>query len=501
MVCARAVAMVLTVIADMVAMVPIVPTVIAAWFRTWIEVGKSSGLCLPLVPYWGLIMTALVLSPFTVLLPQWIKGSLTLPSKKDFPDEWFIYGKKYNLKAFYDIHPGGNFALRSAKGSECTGLFESCHTFISRDVLLKMLSRYEIKDADPKGIPQPEIEYSDPFYEDLKKMVREHFRGTPKGSHKMATPELCIHFCTLALYWAFIYHMVVNGSFWCFPIVGYLSWQMTAHLMHDGSHNALFSAPWANRLFAHAAFPYGVNVTGWQIEHVMSHHIYTNEDEKDVDLYHFDPIMALVNGHDKLQYNLLHYLRLIVLFSSAIPHLGVVVPYGLLFGQVDPAHGHAMYDRVKAIDAHRAELRQPMVKEMAAQVVFWIFHAYMQGVPMALAANLSTYAIASYLFSFFTQVSHLQAECFQEPGDGNDLSFAKRQVASSMDFASSSYFWGHVSGGLNVQAFHHCFPSVSAMHLRYMYPKFRRVCKEHGVELKESSSMSAFLMGFINYSN
>lgn len=81
------------------------------------------------------------------------------------------------------------------------------------------------------------------------------------------------------------------------------------------------------------------------------------------------------------------------------------------------------------------------------------------------------------------------------------LSFAKRQVLSSLDFSADSSFWGHVSGGLNTQAIHHCFPSVSAMHLRDIYPQFRKVCLKHGVKLKEASSLSAFLWGFVEFSN
>merc|ERR1712232_1215222 len=125
----------------------------------------------------------------------------------------------------------------------------------------------------------------------------------------------------------------------------------------------------------------------------------------------------------------------------------------------------------------------------------------MQGFVHGFCFFLSVIVVVSYLFSFFTQVSHLQQECFLDEKKRDELSFAKRQVLSSMDFAADSFWWGHISGGLNTQAIHHCFPSVSAMHLREMYPKFRVICKKHGVQLKEASSLWSFVWGFISLAN
>merc|ERR1712007_121052 len=229
----------------------------------------------------------------------------------------------------------------------------------------------------------------------------------------------------------------------------------------------------------------------------MSHHIYTNA-ENDVDLYHIEPFVYMKKGVGIVNIKL-HYVRLAYVVSLSIPHLAVSVPYGLVFGHVDPAHGHAMYDRMKSINAHRVELRTDMMLELVAQFAFGALCVYVQGFVKALCFIMSTATISSYLFAFFTQVSHLQEECF--PEKQSDASFARRQVMSSMDFAADSIVWGHISGGLNMQALHHCIPSVSAMHLRDLYPKFRQVCKKHGVQLKEASSLKSFVVGFINVAN
>jgi fatty acid desaturase len=449
------------------------------------------------IPYWTLVATLLFLSPLTVVLKQLLKRQLSWPLEKDVPNEWTINGKRYDLRPFFKDHPGGQHVLRTSKGSDCTGLFESCHLFIDRDTQYQMLKKFEIHDGIEAE--KPSIDYHDEFYADLKQVARAHFRGKGKRAHKMTTSHLCLNFAAWVTFWFLNWTMVTKNAFWCIPFVGCLAWYLTGNVMHDATHSALVVSPWLNRLVSRAAFPYGLNVAGWRIQHVMSHHIYTNE-EADVDLYHYDPIMSLEKGVGVTN-SFLHGLRLFYLLSTTVVHLCLVVPYLLLTGHVDPAHGHAMYDQMKKIDYLRSILRGELAIEVGLQFSYFYFIYKMQGFVTALCFFMSVMAVHGYCFAFFTQVSHLQQECFLGKKKLEELSFAKRQVVASMDFAADSFWWGHISGGLNTQAIHHVFPSVSAMHLREMYPQFRVVCKKHGVQLKEARSLGSFVWGFISYAN
>lgn len=520
-----------------------------------IEVGLEnlSPLYWVFLPYWSIILVALFLSPFTVLLPQWWQGRLSFPSEDGVPNEWLIHGKKYDLRSFYDVHPGGKWVLRAAKGSDCTGLFESYHVFLDRNVLLRMLAKYEIREsvADvPKGMkaepdavaggdadsdgtatsvadedegstassaggavepaavaaatsPNQEIVYSDPFYEDIKNMVRDHFKGKGKGAHKMSWGHIGYCFLAWSAMWFCIYLLLVRDATWTTPLIGILSWYLTGNVMHDASHNAFVNSPWLNRLFSRAAFPYGVSACCWHIQHVMSHHVHTNE-EVDVDLYHWEPLISFEHGRSKGRTTLnpvLHGIRILYMCATPIIHLNFIVPYGLIFGQVDPLIDHSMYDRIPAIKHHRATLKWEIIIELGMQILYFCVAGKYHGFLKGLWIQMSTFVIASYLFVFFTQVTHLQEECFLTEEERTKLSFAERQVATSKDFATESAFWGHVSGGLNTQALHHVIPSVSAMHLRALYPKFRQVCKKHGVEVKVAPSMGEFLWGLVTFAN
>jgi len=84
---------------------------------------------------------------------------------------WRIHGNDYNLAAFVPKHPGGQLAILSGRGRDCTALFESYHPW--NDKHRKVLKAYGTEPPPP-----------DPFYEDLKAGVRKAFPGG-RGTTKM----------------------------------------------------------------------------------------------------------------------------------------------------------------------------------------------------------------------------------------------------------------------------------------------------------------------------
>lgn len=293
--------------------------------------------------------------------------------------------------------------------------------------------------------------------------------------------------------------MVTQDCKWCIPVIAFLAWYIFGIVQHDTSHFALVKQPGLNRVLSYSAFPYGVSTVCWHIQHVLSHHIHTNA-EQDVDLYHFDPVMVMQKGVNSVNI-FLHYTRVFIITSTTMLHESMVIPYMLIVGHRDALNGHKMFDRIKAIESHRAELRVEMIIEVVCMLAYFLLVFSVQGVIKGLCYQLSVFALTGYLFIFFTQVSHLQEECFMDEKDRDKLSFAKQQVTASMDFATDSTLWSHVSGGLNMQALHHILPAVSAMHLQELYPKFRQICRKHDVQLKEATSLSTFLRGCLTLSN
>jgi fatty acid desaturase len=276
------------------------------------------------------------------------------------------------------------------------------------------------------------------------------------------------------------------------PVLG---WLLTGNVSHEASHFALSSKPWVNRAFSCTSAPMFFNSTAWYIQHIVQHHVYTN-DENDVDLYHFLPV-ARTSRFSKYCPQFAHQWALIYLaLPTSVCHLLFVVPLDLLTAYIDPVTGTRRYEQCENVDDLVAGAKKSIILEFALSFMFPILIFAAHGPTKGFCWLAMSYSVASACFIFFTQGAHLQEEC-QLSLEDSDSSWAKRQVLTSVNVEPESLFWSLASGGLNMQALHHILPPISASHLRDMYPRFREVCAKHNVKLKESPGMLTFFQGFL----
>jgi fatty acid desaturase len=239
------------------------------------------------------------------------------------------------------------------------------------------------------------------------------------------------------------------------------------------------------------------NSTAWYIQHIVQHHVYTN-DHDDVDLYHFLPICRTSRFSKYVSIFRLQWLLIWLALPTSVAHLTFVVPLDLLTRQVDAITGTRRYEQCENLDDFVAGCRKYILLEFILSFGFgasvFVVHGWVAGFFYLSVA----YSIASACFIIFTQGAHLQEKCMLSK-DAEDFSWAKRQVLTSVNFKTDSLFWSLASGGLNMQALHHILPTISSCHLRDMFPKFREVCKEHNVALKEADGLLEFFGGFLSW--
>merc|ERR1712136_273282 len=295
---------------------------------------------------------------------------------------------------------------------------------------------------------------------DVKIFAREHFKGK---SHKMKPAVVCgvallFMLEVLTAYWS------LRGStlaLWTLPA---LNWLATCSVAHDASHFAVSSIPWVNRIASYAGFPLFFGPTAWNIQHVVQHHVYTNT-ENDVDLYHFLPVVRTSRLTKFI--GMFRYQAHVIFFviPTAVAHLLFVVPLDLIIDLFIP-------------------------------LLWVVLNLYAHGFLLGSGRLVASWTCASYLFIVFTQGAHMQASCHDA---GDEISWAKRQVMTAVSFKPESYLWLFLSGGLNMQGLHHVVPGIGSSHLIDMWPEFRKVCRKHGVPLKESPNVGEFFCGFLNW--
>jgi len=454
--------------------------------------------CVLLVLPWTLAVTAAVVAWTTRTLPGVLLGRT--PSPKPLATSvWTIHGKRYDMSSWVKNHPGGAWAIDLGRNRDCTGLFESYHYFADREKLDKILQRFEVpqaaepaRGAAEAGANQTGLVFSDPFHEDVKLMMRSHFKGK---SHKMKTE----HGALLAL--IVVLEMVLVWLFWQGSNLALLLLPTAALLAalraHDGSHFAVSRRPWLNSLVSCGGMPFVYPSTGWHIQHVVQHHVYTN-DEDDVDLYHFAPVCRTSRFTRWASVHALQWLTIFVLIPTTVGHLTFIVPIDLLSGQLDAITGTKRYSQCQNLEDLVARYKNTIFGELMLCTAVMGISIYMLGAMEGLRRIFIVYGIASYLFILMTQGAHLQADCMVD-GASVGQSWAKRQAATSVNFRPESAFWQCFTGGLNVQSLHHVAPGVSHSHFVDLYPKYKRLCDKHGVELKEAKNILEFFQGFLGW--
>lgn len=450
----------------------------------------------------------LILNSVFIVFPKMLLHFCGLRHCKDMPKRlphsvWIIHGKLYDLESWAKHHPGGRYAIDLGRNRDCTGLFESYHIFMDRNVLEKMLERYEVKDERSQQLSQmiadlntgagslTKDDFSCPFFEDVKIFAREHFKGK---SHKMKPAVVCgvallFMLEVLTAYWSL---RGSNLALWTLPA---LNWLATCSVAHDASHFAVSSIPWVNRIASYAGFPLFFGPTSWNIQHVVQHHVYTNT-ENDVDLYHFLPVVRtsrLTKFIGMFRYQA-HVIFLVI--PTAVAHLLFVVPLDLLAGTIDAVTGTQRYQQCQNLGDFVVRKRFDLTLDLFIPLLWAVLNLYAHGFLLGFGRLMASWTCASYLFIVFTQGAHMHASCHDV---GDETSWAKRQVMTAVSFKAESYLWLFLSGGLNMQGLHHLLPGIGSYHLIDMWPEFRKVCRKHGVDLKESPNVREFFGGFLNW--
>lgn len=356
---------------------------------------------------------------------------------------WHIHGEKYDLSSFVDRHPGGRMAILSARGRDCTALFESYHPWNDRH--RKVLAAYG------RAPPHP-----DPFYEELRAEVREAFPGGQADCRMRWRTILGLSAMWCVMIFLFFHVRTLMAC----AIAGVIMGTVGTRLAHEGGHWQISKYEWVNRLALFLGyFPTGPSLI-WYYRHVISHHAHTNQKE-DVDVEYFW-IMDMLPKWLKI-------LALPSMMPGAVFELG---PKGLFDLVVRQSFGPHYVDA--------------FLGGLPLEVALWISVHYYLGPP--LLGYLAMYTTAGLIFLPCSQVAH--AIIF--PDYREHTSWAKMQIAESVDFASESHFWYHVAFGLTTQVEHHLFPGIG----HHCYDRIRlltrRVCKKHGVQHLDITAKKAF---------
>lgn len=504
-----------------------------------------------------------------------VRAVLGLPDPSPTNLYWTVHNRRYDLKAFVPLHPGGSDAIMLGQGRNCTELFESYHSLANQKLVLMKLSWYFVEEVPPGAIDYDTRFkwHATPFYDTLKSRVRNHFEmkhgGVCAGYHADLWQWMQIVVFVFASGLALRGFM--RGEKLSMLLLPFCYWWGPSPCMHDGGHFSLSRRPWINLWCAHIGGAH-MSLFAWQHQHTIGHHTYTNLAGKDPDLYHFS--IGVDTGTagfrtsietrtlpERTWNGLPRWLwwRIGVLLRIPMTTFGPSVLWDALsLFTADLEHGFlgiVPYPELSVTGLVSHSVGRSLVIWLAIihPIVVCLLRAdgWYSGACNAGSFVTVPYCVHGCLFYMFSQISHIQHECFKvhvnqddqelwhhshpfdkikfglqglfgsprpprapiasvessrrqwivQHGLSSESEWAVHQVESTMDYAVNSRFWSHVSNGLNLQVVHHLFPQVGWGHYRELSPIIEEVCAEFGVKYAVKSSFGAALVSHFKYLN
>jgi len=410
-----------------------------------------------------------------------------------------INGKVYDVTEFQKRHPGGDMILLGA-GRHATELFWSHHP--SKVVESNILDKYYIGDVaeeetktdkaksakihiDMKeGLNTPHLyKPSDQtkFYTVLRRRVEEYF--TKNNLKPRDSPEMYIKtFLSLSM-WFLLYFGTHYSNSWitsifCAILWGFASANIGMSVMHDGNHGGYSDSPLINRITGGTFDFLGGSSFVWKMIHSVGHHVHTNVEELDPDIHtaepaHFRRIKRSQKPYPwyKYQHIYLPFMYSILIFELFLRDFLAMLKgsWGGVPFQPAPKREWTIFWITKAF--------------FVLNMFIWPY-MYSHDLVRVSLMNTITLLIAGELLVLMFQVNHVTQAASSFHADKKGVvskDWAISQVEGSSNFASGSWLWNHLSGGLNHQTEHHLFPTISHVHYPKLHPIVKKTCDEFGV--------------------
>jgi fatty acid desaturase/cytochrome b involved in lipid metabolism len=400
-------------------------------------------------------------------------------------DCWLvIWGKVYDVTSWIPNHPGGSL-IHVKAGQDSTQLFDSYHPLYVRKMLAKYCIGELVPSADDK-FKKATLEYADAenedFYLVVKQRVESYFKSNkinPQIHPHMILKSLFILGGYFASYYlAFFWSSSVLVSLFFALWMGFFAAEVGVSIQHDGNHGSYTKWRGFGYIMGASLDLVGASSFMWRQQHVVGHHSFTNVDNYDPDIRVKDPdVRRVATTQPRQWYHAYQHIYLAVLYGTlALKSIFLDDFLAYFTGSIGP---------VKV--AKMTPLEFNIFFQGKLLYAFYMFVLpSVYGVHSGgtfLALYVASQLITGWMLAFLFQVAHVVDDvAFPTPEGGKVKGgWAAMQVATTTDFSPRSWFWSHVSGGLNNQIEHHLFPGVCHVHYPAIQPIVEKTCKEFDV--------------------
>ena len=319
------------------------------------------------------------------------------------------------------------------------------------------------------------------FYQELLQEVDLYFSNNKISKHgntKMYFKMGLYFSLNILLYGLMITSASTTTLFLVFYLLMGLSVLLTAfNISHDACHGvAVKSKFWNQFLFQLSFNLQGNNAYVWGKNHNESHHAFTNVEGSDIDVLN-NPIFRMCESQPLKWFHKYQ--------QWYAPFLYLLYSINWFFFR-DTLMIFNRSSRTISIDIPTNEAIKLIFFKLLyiGYMIVLPFYFLPFGWTVVILAFLLNHFMVSLLFVAVLGVSHV-SDFVAHPlpdKDGNmNMSWAKLQMLTSVDYNSDSMFLNWTLGGFNAHALHHLLPHVCHIHYLDILPIFRRLAKKHNI--------------------
>nr|AIW65590.1 delta5-desaturase 1 [Tigriopus japonicus] len=390
-----------------------------------------------------------------------------------------IGNKFYNAEKLLDFHPGGQLFISAFAGRDASQAFMSYHR--KRFPHQKMKFALDNEDTlAPKEDPHLNDDYFD-LVERIEKVLPRHKSFAPWTYYLKA-------FFIIGVCLALEGYMHYTGHYdWHLSaILGLFYAYLGLNIQHDANHGALSANPLVNRLMGMTQNWYGASVTSWVHQHVVQHHVHTNDVHLDPDIegkvvMRLNPMRPLKKLH---AYQWFYFFGLIFLYGFSI----------VKFSFTTVLEGFYYTPFSELLNRYRYQ-------ELAWSLFFyfrWFFLPYYMAPTWTTFFQIAPmFMIFGFYLSVFFHISHNYLGVEQLEDTSPKRSWLHNQVVASSNVAGP--ILGFLNGGLNYQIEHHLFPRIHHSHYPTIAPVVRQFCEEKGIPYRHFETVTENVISSIQH--
>lgn len=366
-------------------------------------------------------------------------------------------------------HPGGSI-IYDGIGGDCTVMFWTYHPLSFVDNSSSYVDKLVIGEVEGYRCM---FNIDSKFFRTVKERVEAKVpRAERRYDVRMYIKSLLLIAITALFYrigWmtGSIPGVILYSFFWAL---------IALNLMHDGIHHSYSTSPFMCFLAAYSFNLAGANYLSYRRAHAFGHHVYTNHDEYDSS--HLRPYPSL-KLHAALPAKWFHKIQHI--YGALVYMFGAIA-----FWVSDQKEVRSLYNY--PLRPGPMTWRQYAV--MATGKLFFIYWYLVQPFlwfdkQAALIQIFVFWAAAGSSTAIWFAVNHWTDKAIYVTDKellNTTTDWATMQVLSSCNYDVDSFFWGHISGSLNLQVEHHLFPAMVHTRLRTIMPIVRATCMEFGLD-------------------